>query len=104
GAVLYLKNKLLAPISNMLQDWIGTEARPGVERRPGVMERLSGIEDKVDVMTIKIADHAVIDQRVTALEVSALRADKRHEELMLELLKFQNILIISMTPQEGGNS
>lgn len=34
-------------VSQMLDDWRGTEARPGVPRRPGVMERLEKIEHDV---------------------------------------------------------
>ena len=34
-------------VSQMLDDWRGTEARPGVPRRPGVMERLEKIESDV---------------------------------------------------------
>lgn len=35
-------------LSTLLTDWQGTEERPGVPRRPGVMERLSNIENRVD--------------------------------------------------------
>lgn len=38
-------------LTEMLTDWRGTEARPGVSRRPGVMERLEKIES--DVSTVK---------------------------------------------------
>lgn len=34
-------------VSQMIDDWRGTEARPGVPRRPGVMERLEKIEHDV---------------------------------------------------------
>ena len=34
----------------MLDDWRGTEARPGVPRRPGVMERLEKIEADVSAV------------------------------------------------------
>lgn len=34
-------------LTEMLTDWRGTEARPGVPRRPGVMERLEKIESDV---------------------------------------------------------
>mgnify|MGYP000848694095 FL=1 len=34
-------------LSEMLSDWRGTEARPGVARRPGVMERLEKIESDI---------------------------------------------------------
>lgn len=34
-------------VSQMLDDWRGTESRPGVPRRPGVMERLEKIENDV---------------------------------------------------------
>jgi len=34
----------------MLDDWRGTESRPGVPRRPGVMERLEKIEADVSAV------------------------------------------------------
>lgn len=35
-------------MEDLLDDWRGEEARPGVPRRPGVMERLDSIECKVN--------------------------------------------------------
>lgn len=98
-AVFYLRRTVIKPIVNMLIDWNGSEARPGVARTPGVMERLGAIEDKVDTVTLKVAEHAILDSRVSALEVSALRADARHEELMMQIISFQNILL-----KEGGKN
>ena len=42
--------KLMHRLDNLLEDWCGTEARPGVPRRPGVMERLERIESDVAVI------------------------------------------------------
>lgn len=41
----------LSKMDDLLDDWRGTDARPGVPRRPGVMERLEKIE--ADVQEIK---------------------------------------------------
>jgi hypothetical protein len=41
----------LSKMDDLLDDWRGTDARPGVPRRPGVMERLEKIE--ADVKEIK---------------------------------------------------
>ena len=41
----------LSKMDDLLDDWRGTGARPGVPRRPGVMERLEKIE--TDVKEIK---------------------------------------------------
>lgn len=43
--------KQLSKMDDLLDDWRGTDARPGVPRRPGVMERLEKIE--TDVKEIK---------------------------------------------------
>lgn len=43
---------------NFMEDWNGTEARPGVSRKPGVMERLSQQDDALKC----------IDSRVQAVE------------------------------------
>lgn len=42
--------KLMHRLDNLLEDWNGSEARPGVPRRPGVMERLERIEGDVAVI------------------------------------------------------
>ena len=42
--------KLMRRLDNLLEDWNGVEARPGVPRRPGVMERLERIEGDVAVI------------------------------------------------------
>lgn len=41
----------LSKMDDLLDDWRGVDARPGVPRRPGVMERLEKIE--MDVKEIK---------------------------------------------------
>lgn len=33
--------------NNFMDDWYGEEQRPGVTGRPGVMERIGGIEDRL---------------------------------------------------------
>ncbi|MEU6928932.1 hypothetical protein AB0A05_07185 [Streptomyces sp. NPDC046374] len=34
-------------VDQFMDDWYGEEARPGVPGRPGVMERMGGIEDRI---------------------------------------------------------
>lgn len=41
----------LSKMDDLLDDWRGIDARPGVPRRPGVMERLEKIE--MDIKEIK---------------------------------------------------
>ena len=47
GFLLWLHPKMKR-LTDMLDDWTGEEARPGVPKRDGVMERLSKIEKKVN--------------------------------------------------------
>ena len=49
GFAVWLR-KLMRRLDNLLEDWNGSEARPGVPRRPGVMERLEKIETDVAVI------------------------------------------------------
>lgn len=42
--------KLMRRLDNLLEDWNGSPARPGVPRRAGVMERLEKIEMDVAVI------------------------------------------------------
>lgn len=47
GFIVWLHPKM-KKLMDMLDDWTGEDARPGVPRREGVMERLEKIEDKVN--------------------------------------------------------
>ena len=44
-AFTFMWRRLLRPVLNFLRDWHGSPARPGVDRQPGVMERLDAVED-----------------------------------------------------------
>lgn len=37
-------------VDQFIDDWQGEEARPGVPGRPGVMERMGGLEDRMGVL------------------------------------------------------
>lgn len=37
-------------VDHFIDDWYGEEGRPGIPSRPGVMERMSGIEDRLKVL------------------------------------------------------
>ncbi|OII62872.1 hypothetical protein BJP40_26920 [Streptomyces sp. CC53] len=39
--------RLAGRLDEFIDDWSGTEPRPGVPARPGVMERLGGIEQRL---------------------------------------------------------
>lgn len=61
GAVLRLSRpvrRVWQALGRMLEDWHGTEARPGVDKRAGVMERLAAIEE----------NGRRRDERMTAIE------------------------------------
>lgn len=49
GFAVWLR-KLMRRLDNLLEDWNGSPARPGVPRRAGVMERLEKIETDVAVI------------------------------------------------------
>lgn len=49
GVILWMSRQMHR-VGQMLDDWRGTEARPGVPRRPGVMERLEKIEADVSAV------------------------------------------------------
>lgn len=59
-AALVMLFKKLKPfldgLRNFLDDWAGTEARPGVAKRPGVMERLDNIEQQLDTADVKLTE------------------------------------------------
>ncbi|MDT0306880.1 hypothetical protein RM780_07875 [Streptomyces sp. DSM 44917] len=39
--------RVVGRVDEVVDDWQGTPSRPGVEARPGVLERLAGIEARV---------------------------------------------------------
>lgn len=43
--VIFKLRKVIRPFEDFFRDWNGEEARPGVDARPGVMPRLSSIEE-----------------------------------------------------------
>jgi hypothetical protein len=47
-----------AKVDEFLEDWNGTPARPGVDARPGAMERLDRIEDGLIEIRKSLAAHA----------------------------------------------
>lgn len=50
SALLIIKRRVqpfFTQLRNFLSDWSGEPARPGVKRKPGVMERLSGVEHQL---------------------------------------------------------
>ena len=49
GVILWMSRQMHR-VGQMLDDWKGTEGRPGVPRRPGVMERLEKIEADVSAV------------------------------------------------------
>ena len=40
--------RMARAVEDIREDWLGEAGRPGVPRRPGVMERLSGIETRLE--------------------------------------------------------
>jgi hypothetical protein len=58
GAVLWRVARRLRGLARQIEDfigdWTGTAGRPGVEPRPGVMERLAQIEHRVDAVVHEV--------------------------------------------------
>lgn len=46
-AVMRALKKVFGHLPDMLRDWHGEDERPGVARRPGVLERLGNIESNL---------------------------------------------------------
>lgn len=57
--------RLLRGVQRFLTDWFGEEARPGVERRPGMPERVAQIEWHIgngrDVPLRQVVDRTAVD-------------------------------------------
>lgn len=46
AVAIRLMMKVLRTVNQMREDWTGEPARPGYDRRPGIPERLQGIEQR----------------------------------------------------------
>jgi hypothetical protein len=62
----------LGGLADFINDWHGEGARPGVPARPGVMERLSGIEDRLAAV-----EHELQPNSGTSLRDAVNRVDAR---------------------------
>lgn len=81
---------LLASFKDFMDDVKGEAARPGVPARPGLMERISRMEDrsettgsKVDAMSISLAQvrHEVLPNTGTSLRDAADRTERKVDTL-----------------------
>lgn len=50
-------------MGQMVEDWAGTDARPGVPRQPGVLERLSVVEDNVATVLHEVRPNSGLSMR-----------------------------------------
>lgn len=85
----------LRKINHFIDDVAGEPARPGVDARPGLMERLSVVEEKQDEQSISLAKQsaalAVVQHEVTTNHGSSLKdAVKKLERKFDEHLEMKN--------------
>lgn len=73
---------LLRRIGHFLDDWAGEPERPGVEARPGVLERLENIEDRLGAVEHEVRHNSdgSLKDAVRRIE----RIEQRLEELRLK--------------------
>ncbi|MEI3845307.1 MULTISPECIES: hypothetical protein [unclassified Microbacterium] len=64
---------------HFIDDVAGEPARPGVDARPGLMERLQAVEDKQDDLTaaVKVVQHEVTTNHGSSLKDSTKRLEGR---------------------------
>lgn len=65
--------------SEFLEDWRGEEARPGYAKRPGVMERLVTLEERLDAVVHEMRPNAgsSLKDQITRIEEHAVPPDAR---------------------------
>ncbi|MFJ5883450.1 hypothetical protein [Kitasatospora cineracea] len=68
--------RLAARVEDFVDDWTGTDPRPGVPARPGVMTRLSAIEDKLATV-----EHEMRPNSGSSLRDAVDRVDHRTRHL-----------------------
>lgn len=73
---------------HFLDDYFGTEERPGVERKPGVAERLKNIEDNLGYLCVRVdtVEKELQPNHGTSLRDSINRIEKRVLDLEDEII------------------
>ncbi|WP_284984315.1 hypothetical protein [Arthrobacter sp. efr-133-TYG-118] len=101
-------------IGNFLDDWEGRAARPGVDREPGVMERLKVLEDTqasqgetlaTQDKTLETIRHEVEFNNGSSVKDAVVRTEKGQKELAAQLeahLKPGPTTTINVNTQEGS--
>lgn len=64
-------------VNDLIDDLIGEPARPGVSRRPGVMERLDNIEKEVKLKNGSSLKDTVINLKADVYDLKEAREDRR---------------------------
>lgn len=80
GVLIWVAVKVfpfLRKLTHFIDDVVGEPARPGVEARPGLMERLSVVEEKQDEQSVSLAKQSaalgVVQHEVTTNHGSSLK-------------------------------
>lgn len=77
-AVVGVGRRMFRGVSNLLDDWNGEPARPGVPAQPGVMERIRNLDDgQLNIIDrLKRVEHEVLPNSGTSLNDKVTRIDQ----------------------------
>ena len=86
--IIVKMHRPLKQLGQMLTDWHGTPARPGVKAKPGVMARLDQHEERLDAVFGLVSpvlegptDHEEVLARLDSLKAGQRRASTRIDEI-----------------------
>lgn len=82
GAGLQLWRKVLRPLARMAGDWHGTEARPGVPARPGVMQRLADGDERMTRIEAELTLNGGKSMKDTVQRIARQVGAEEHGRLM----------------------
>jgi len=85
----------LKKVNEFLEDWRGEDARPGYPGRPGVLQRLVDLEDKV-----RTIEHESVPNSGSSMKDAVNRIDKSLPEFLARMAALESR--IPVAPAQDG--
>lgn len=95
-AIIMPAARFIRKFAQMLTDWVGEDARPGIDRRPGVMEQLATLREVQSEMQLEQTDMK------EKLSRAVYHTGNGHEPSLREVVEKQGEVIAEIKKQVTG--